>query len=108
MELGYAVANGVPVFSTDLPADLTLRQYVQKVESLGHAVHISRERPRQRPEAFLIDPHANIEKAHQVLERMGKAFHKPARTVDEKAARNIYADRRLFGNIIGGLTEPSW
>lgn len=104
MELGFAVANNVPVFSTDVPSDLTLREYVRKVESLSHAIRLAGERSRQRPEAFLIDPRASIETAHRVLERIDRPLQKPARTIDDNVGRQVYADRALVGRLIDGLT----
>ncbi len=104
MELGFAVANNVPVFSTDFPSDLTLRQYVRKVESLAHAVHLAGERTRLRPEALLIDPHANIETAHRVLERIDRTLQKPARTIDDNVGRQVRADRTFVGRLVDGLT----
>src|SRR5579863_6681706 len=38
MEIGYAVSEGVPIFATSSPTDLTLRQYVKLVPSLEEAV----------------------------------------------------------------------
>jgi hypothetical protein len=108
MELGFAVANNVPVFGTDVPSDLTLRQYVRLVESLAHGVCLASKRTRQRPEAFLIDPRANIDKAHRVLERIDSILQKPARTVDENVGRKIYADRTLVRRLIDGLPEFAW
>jgi len=102
MELGFAVARKVPVFSTDLPSDLTLRQYVQKVDNLKHATCLVSELDRRRPEAFLIDPHASIEEAHQVLERIQGALKRPANLIDDEVGREIHAGRRLIGRLVGG------
>src|SRR5271156_5384487 len=54
MEIGYAAAVGVPIFSTHAPTDLTLRQYVTIVPSLATALSIvsAFARPRQ-PEGIL-------------------------------------------------------
>src|SRR5271168_2686039 len=61
MEIGYAAAVGVPIFSTHAPTDLTLRQYVTIVPSLATALSIvsAFARPRQ-PEGILVDPHASV------------------------------------------------
>ncbi len=100
MELGFAVANEVPVFSTDLPCDLTLRQYVRKAVSLAHAIRLVGERARPTPEAFLINPHASIEAAHRVLERIDRSLQRPARVIDDDAGCQINADRALVGSLI--------
>lgn len=107
MELGFAVANDVPVFSTDLPSDLTLRQYVRKAESLAHAVRLVGQGTPRRPEAFLINPHASIETAHEVLERIDDALQKPARLIDDNVGRQVYADRAKVGSLLDSRTRVS-
>jgi hypothetical protein len=89
MELGFAAAVGVPIFATHPPTDLTLRQYVTVVPTLAAAVRINKaSSQRQRdPEAFLINPHASVEEAHGILERIdgaltrGNASGEPDRVV---------------------------
>ena len=71
MEVGFAAAIGVPIFSTHAPSDLTLRQYVTTVPTLGEALRRVAADPRpRRKEGILIDPHASVEEAHQMLERI--------------------------------------
>jgi hypothetical protein len=78
MEIGYAVREGVPIFSTHAPADLTLRQYVKVVPSLAAAVKMMSLGSQHRPiPGILIDPHASLEKAHQILDRIGMALTHP-------------------------------
>jgi hypothetical protein len=38
MEIGFAVASGVPILSTSLPHDLTLRQYVLQIHNLDAGI----------------------------------------------------------------------
>jgi hypothetical protein len=92
MELGFAVANGVPVFGTALPTDLTLRHYVQKVSDIESVIPKVCNPRRQRPAAFLINPHASIETAHELLERISGALKRPPDSIDDEAATKIYAD----------------
>lgn len=71
MEIGFAVAEGVPILGLTLPADLTLHQYVHQVSSVRVALEIGRAAAgRNKPESFLLDPHASIEEAHASLERI--------------------------------------
>lgn len=71
MEVGFAAAAGVPIFSTHSPSDLTLRQYVMTVSTIRDALRTvaTSGRPR-RCSSLLIDPHASVEEAHQVLEQI--------------------------------------
>lgn len=104
MELGYAVAKEVPIMSTELPSDLTLRQYVRRVDSVDHARRAIRDTDRRPPETFLIDPHASVESAHKVLERIQGALGRPTHQIDDKVGRTIYEDRRLISKLVGGRT----
>lgn len=75
MEVGFAAALRVPIFSTHAPSDLTLREYVTIVPTPSAAVHKIEAGPRfRRREGILIDPHASIEEAHDVLERVRTAL----------------------------------
>jgi hypothetical protein len=71
MEIGYAAAAGVPIFATRAPSDLTMREYVTIVPSLAGAMRSVTASARSRhPEGLLVDPHASVEKAHDILERI--------------------------------------
>ena len=43
MEIGFAVATGTPIFSSEVPTDLTLRQYVAPLASPEDAIRVVRE-----------------------------------------------------------------
>lgn len=75
MEVGFAAAAGVPIFATQVPSDLTLREYVTIVPSLSLALRRveASSRPR-RTEGLLIDPRASVEEAHHILERIEAAL----------------------------------
>ena len=91
MEIGYAVREGVPIFATHAPADLTLSQYVTVVSSLAEAVKIASVGPHQRRiPGILIDPRASLEKAHHILERIGTALAR-SNALDDAAIR-VHSD----------------
>jgi hypothetical protein len=71
MEVGFAAAVSVPIFSTQSPSDLTLRQYVTTVPTIQEGLQLiaASFRPRRR-EGILIDPHASVEEAHHTLDRI--------------------------------------
>jgi nucleoside 2-deoxyribosyltransferase len=94
MEIGYAAATGIPIFATRAPEDLTLRQYVSVRSSLAEVVRAIAAGPRRsRPAGLLIDPHASVEEAHDILERLEKALTRgsshddPARSVQLEMAK---------------------
>jgi hypothetical protein len=83
MELGYAAAARIPIFAMRAPSDLTLCEYVTIVPSLSDALQrveaISRPR---RPEGVLIDPHASVEEAHHILDRIESALTRQDSSLD--------------------------
>lgn len=75
LELGYAIASGVPIFATRAPNDLTLQQYVKVVPSLGVALTMVRARPRVAPhDGILVDVHTSVEEAHRALDEVRTAL----------------------------------
>jgi hypothetical protein len=93
MEVGFAAANGVPIFATTFPKDTTLRHYIHVTPTLRGAIDGLSELHR-RPAAprFIVDPHASIDEAHEVLQRIEATFKQPARSIDNHTARKIYSD----------------
>lgn len=97
MEVGFAVAKDVPIVGLSLPADLTLRQYVRQVSNIRSHVESVRRRPH-KVEGFLIDPHASIEAAHSVLDRMDRSLKCGCGQKTQDPTAEIYVDcRRLSG-----------
>jgi hypothetical protein len=101
MEIGFAVAANVPIYSTSSPSDLTLRHYVRKVESMRTVVdyYLSGAQPA-RSTSFLIDPHASIETAHRVLDEIRQDLNRPPHAVDDLRAERIYEKRRSVSHAI--------
>jgi hypothetical protein len=90
-ELGYAIAVGVPILAARAPNDLTLQQYVKVVPTIAAAVRMIAASPRRRhAEGILIDPHASVEKAHLILDRI--VFNLTRATSPDDVARNVHRD----------------
>jgi hypothetical protein len=104
MEVGFAAALGVPIFSTHAPSDLTLRQYVNAVPTLAEALRVvaATSQPR-RSEGVLIDPHASAEAAHRILERFESVLTRSG-GVDEPARRAC----RELAELRTALTMPTY
>ena len=78
MEIGYAAAVGVPILATQAPSDLTVRQYVKIVPTLSAAVSMISVLPQpSRHGGILIDPHASVERAHYILDRIEAGLTQP-------------------------------
>lgn len=67
MEIGYAVARSVPIYSADVPTDLTLRQWVTVVSGVSDAMRRQRESRASAQSSLLLDPVTAIEAAHDDL-----------------------------------------
>jgi hypothetical protein len=92
MELGFAAAYGVPIFTTRMPDDWTLREYVKIVPTLSAAVKLIASGRREKPcGGILIDPQASVDHAHLILERIGAVLKRPGTLVKP--------ERRIHGHI---------
>jgi hypothetical protein len=97
MEIGFAVAAGVQIFGRDLPRDLTLRQYVTRVQTPSEVLRSIRP-AANAAQGFLIDPHASIEEAHTILERIGRSLPQRASSNDGSFPQPAYsACQELLG-----------
>jgi hypothetical protein len=102
MEIGYAVANGTPVFASEVPVDLTLRQYVTTLPSPSDALR--RVQAGNQPAAappdpanILLDPSGTISLAHRELDGLELALS-TSRTRDSSQAESA-ADLLLAGIV---------
>lgn len=80
LELGYAIAMGVPIYGEVLPPDLTLQEYIIKVESIDEAIKLTKSKnsKRQRHSMLLVDPSGVIDDAHQRLENIQDLLTSPS------------------------------
>lgn len=68
MEIGYAAARDIPIYSVDVVADLTLRQWVTVVDSPRAAVaRHGRPSTRRVQDTVLLEPAQAIERSHDDL-----------------------------------------
>jgi hypothetical protein len=69
MEIGFAAARGVPVYSQQIPSDLTLRQWVTNVSAVREALARTRATRGRAPaeSAILLDPVRILQDSHDDL-----------------------------------------
>jgi hypothetical protein len=84
LELGFAIAYGIPIFSEVIPPDLTLRQYVKQVKNAKEAKDIIeftyiKLQNETIHTGLLLDPHIAIELAHQKLDIIDELLGHPER-----------------------------
>lgn len=106
MEIGYAAGAGVPIFAAHPPSDLTLREYVSIVPKLSEVLRrVDTEARPKRAAGLLIDPHASIEEAHDLLGQIQSALNEPREFPD--AASGIYRRLSCLLAITGPLTTQA-
>lgn len=103
MEIGFAAANDIPVFSDEVPSDLTLRQWVEVVA--GPAAAIERVAPKATGAepvsagAVLLDPAAAIQASQEdllIAQRGLLGAPKPFATEAAEAALQRIRQRTLL------------
>ena len=103
MELGFAVAAGIPILGRHLPLDLTLRQYVRLVPDVSSAIALANASGWTSGNAgFWIDPRTSIERAQYTLLRMQRSLAQSPAAVDDRAATALQKDRKHVLQLVGG------
>jgi hypothetical protein len=100
MEVGCAVAHGIPVFCSEVPIDLTLRQYVTTLPSPSDAlrrVKAGNQPSAASPANILLDPSGTISLAHRELDSLELALS-TSRTRDSGQGESV-ADFLLAGIV---------
>ena len=101
MELGYAIAHGIPILCRGKPTDGTLEKYVRQVPSIGAALivaYASRRRASLRHP--LIDPIGAIELAHDRLDSLQGRLLRPAKQIGEAEGEAILEEIREMAPIL--------
>jgi hypothetical protein len=105
MEVGFAVAVGTPVFCSEVPVDLTLRQYVTTLpqpEDALRAVHQGRnahQRAASSP-SILLNPTGVLQAAHDDLERIALELQQGREPISRAAGA---AADRLHAQVVRPL-----
>jgi hypothetical protein len=68
MEIGFAAAREIPIYCTDVPVDLTLRNWVTVVGGIDATLARHTDRaPSSHKQSVLLDPAIAIERSHDDL-----------------------------------------
>jgi hypothetical protein len=93
MEIGFAAAH-IPIFSADALFDLTLREYVQRVDNIAACLHNVETDRSPHVEGLLINPYDNLELVRDSLDKIEAAVRKAASPRSHDLSANIYSDCR--------------
>ena len=102
LEVGFALAKRIPVFCTSWPDDLTLRQYVQKVDSITEAVVLFPNvvsTAEGRP-SLLLDPDGTLEIAHTKIDELKHALTTASDSRQAEIADQIESIRRQLVSLL--------
>jgi hypothetical protein len=102
LEIGYAVARGIPVWTQHLPNDLTLRQYVGLRQGCFEALQLTQRIQRSDPPpSLLVDPVAAAEEVHRVVSNLSEMLRRSTNRRDsESLARAVEVERRHASKIL--------
>jgi len=101
LEIGFAVAKGIPVYGLHLPEDITLRQYVHVVDSIDEALQLataSASTCRSEP-SLLVDPVEAVLEMHSELENLRNVL---CTVSNEDVAEQVTTSRDRICRILGG------
>lgn len=92
MEIGFAIASSVPVFTTTTPTDATLREFVTVVPDIKSVLLRTSPAPPPSSARALLDPAATVEQAHRGLEEVKAGLLGGRRDIDLQDWRTDAAD----------------
>lgn len=101
LEIGFAVAKGIPVYGSHLPEDLTLRQYVQGVDNIAEAVRLATASVgtcRSEP-SLLVDPVEAVLEIHSELDNLKDVLCTVSR---DDIAERFATSRNKISRILRG------
>jgi hypothetical protein len=104
-EIGFARAVGTPVLCNHSPFDITIRQYVRKVPSIGAVVQklsqgISARRTDASPPQYLLDPNGAIAGSIGALETLGLVLNRDHKVGKTNAQRQVAVARRTVAHAL--------
>jgi hypothetical protein len=94
MEIGFAAAHGIPIFSADTVLDLTLREYVQRVEDIAVCLRNLDTPHATYVEGLLINPYENLELVRKSLDKIEASVRKATTPCSHDVSAKIYSDCR--------------
>lgn len=98
LEIGFALANNLPVYSQRLPDDLTLRHYVELVGDVREVVAAVRPRRAKAVNlpSLLLDADVAIETAHYRLDTVATILNEQKRHQQNASVSNLLRQHRLL------------
>jgi len=105
LEVGYAVAQAVPVWSATRPGDLTLRQYVTHMDSCEDAVFAAKKYRRADLHAshVLLDPLHAVDQLHRSVSNIQSILTSSADIAKSRElARDFDTERSTVSKLLSG------
>jgi len=72
LELGFAIGQGIPIYGTTLPNDVTLRQYISVVDGPHEAARLAKTNVHKKTTgpSLLVDPGEAVQEIHAEMEAL--------------------------------------
>ncbi len=107
MEIGFAAAHGIPIFSADAVSDLTLCEYVQRVDNVAVCLNDVAAVRSTRVEGLLINPYDNLELVRSSVDKIEAAVRAAASPRSRDLSARIYSDCRTATVALRLPTRPN-
>jgi hypothetical protein len=102
LEIGTAIALGVPVFSTSAALDITIGEYVQQVSGLNDALyHLKKSLRTKDPELVLLDPETSVDRSIDLLGDLRETLVGRNGVGRSDAERRYFAVRQNISRVLG-------
>lgn len=106
MEIGFAAAQGKPIYCDAVLSDVTLNQYVTQVSDIRSSVAaVDKTKSLQTTPHLLVDPAGSIELAHKYLDQLSPDFTGYSSNSSERPEILLESTRRFFGKTFGLTTS---
>jgi hypothetical protein len=96
MEIGYATARHVPVFSAEVPSDLGFRRYVRVIPRMADVIDAAGSHRTQERPGILVDPESALDSARRSLEVIAHGLLGSSTLDQEAAVRHAFSELRTY------------
>jgi len=100
LELGYAIGQGIPIYGTTLPNDLTLRQYISVVDGPHEAARLAKSTSHKKTTgpSLLVDPGEAVQEIHAEMEALRELL---CNSSNDDVSEKVSSIQKRVKDIVG-------
>ena len=100
LELGFAIGQGIPIYGTALPNDLTLRQYISVVDGPHEAARLAQVSPHKKTTgpSLLVDPGEAVQEIHAEMEALRELL---CNSSNNDVSEKVSSIQKRVNDIVG-------